>query len=112
MDRGPGVWAAGLPGRGFGEGVLPPRVRTGGLPGPLPSSHTQDWQAHSRRSHARAENSLPLPHLFLIQAGGGVPLGQAVRSLRGDQHHRGLPEIPEVREKAGSWPKQTDYIQL
>ena len=34
--------------------------------------------------------------------GGGIPWGQAVPNLRGDQHHQGLPEIPENRKEARS----------
>lgn len=94
----PRVWAAGLTRWNLGEGVLPPRVWAGGLPGPLPSSHTQGWQAHSRRSHARAENSLTVPHLFPLQQEGmylwarlsGVSTGTSItgvspRSLRSER---------------------------
>ena len=82
------------------EDILPPRVRKWGRWGvaarPLMSSHTKgaeradSWQTWS--------GSQPHPGGW----GGGIPWGQAVPSLRGDQHHQGLPEIPENRKEARS----------
>lgn len=98
----PGAGGEGPHGQGLlWEDVLPPRVRKWGR-----------WRGGGVAARPLMSSHTSLPGRFLEDLvrlpphpggwGGGIPWGQAVRSLRGDQHHQGLPEIPENRKEAGS----------
>lgn len=108
-DKGGGGWAAGLVGGSHtcrappGEGRAPPQGENSrGCPAPSrpPRQGGRDW-------HAPGRLTLEL-RLVLSSRVWGVPWDQAVLTLHGDQRHRGLPEIPEGREKAESAQMGTD----